>query len=641
MKQWEQYRTLKFSDIHPNFLLNLPPSDKWTILIDEAGDSFKANAEDNISNIRGRLAAIIVPGYCHLPDLSKNFHATEKNITKVENVMKRITSSKCGVLGISVDAIHSLDSELWYVGVETLIDLILHLLPIESKTDIKVLVEQRTEFEPKDSKFLNTSCAISLNRLARISPYRAELISISGKIIQKEDHPWNGYADTVAFCWGGPSAAKLLKQSGWINSCLLDFKPEKLCQIVDSILRQTPLDEQEWDDLINRRESGDSNTLVNELLTIQGQEAASDQTIWNKYLEHVQKHLYSKAINLYALGNQISWLKKWIPAEANLSPRMRLIWLTTQLAQANHLGQTDMITQYRKEFEDLCTLIYPEDAPLTCLTCLHVAVAYMNDFNFKTAYDVVKKWIAKDEAIPGRLYYGQVLSTIGQLNAFIGNQKEAAEACSLAIEKYEKLTEVSLIADNVNKTSSYKVIAMMDSDPVPENMTTELEKYLGRTLEEAADQFAVSANGGESYMHHIFLRYLVHVNTPELKPIIEKYLSHKAEWKTGQFHPWEMIQFYRALLQTDTAARKAYLEQAYNQVVQADDGTLKAIACVILGSLYYYDSSRKEELAELTQKVINMLPYLGEARVTALKNQLETPVEPLTLAKAVLPFNFR
>ena len=197
------------------------------------------------------------------------------------------------------------------------------------------------------------------------------------------------------------------------------------------------------------------------------------------------------------------------------------------------------------------------------------------------------------------------------------------------------------MANDINQTSSYKVIAMMDSDPVPENMTTELEKYLGRTLEEAADQFAVSAIDKESYMHHVFLRYLVHVNAPELKPIIEKYLSHKAEWKTDFGHPWELIAFYRALLQTDSAARNAYLDLAYKQVAQADDGTLKAIACVILGSLYYYDSSRKEELAELTQKVIDMLPYLGEARVKALKSQLESPVEPLAIAKAVLPFNFR
>ncbi len=387
-------------------------------------------------------------------------------------------------------------------------------------------------------------------------------------------------------------------------------------------------------------ESDNPNSLANALLRIQGQEAAADQTLWKEYLVHVQKHLYSKAIDMRKLGKQIAWLKAYMPDEESLLPRMRLLWLTTQLAQANHLGQIDMIAMYQKEFEELCTRIYPEDAPLTCWTALHIAVAYMNDFNFKTAYNVVKDWIGVDEAVPGRLYFGQVLSTVGQLNAFIGKLDAAVEAFNLAIDKFEMLTDPDEITGNVNQTYSYKVVAMMDSDTVPENMTAEMEKYLGRTLAEAADQFAVSDDPGEKYMHHVFLRYLVHVNTPELKPIIEKYLSHKDEWKTGYGHPWEMIAFYRGLLQTDSA-RIACLEQAYNQVAQTNDGTLKVIACVILGGLYYYDSSRKEELTALTQKVIDTMPYLGEARVAALKNQLETPVEPLTIAKAVLPFNFR
>lgn len=634
-------RTLEYSPIHPNFLPVLPPAKKWTVLVDDTGKVFSKEAQNSRNNTRGRLVGVIVPDYCELPDLKAGFHAVDEPFEAVKDVVQTVLKSPCGVLGISVDAIHALDGELWYVGIETLLDMILRLLPVDQKTSVEILVEQREGYTTDFSTLLSTSCSICLNRLSRSNPYRAEQISLTGKFIKKKDHLWNGYADTVAFCWGGSSVSSLLNQSNWINSCLLDFEPHKLCRAVDSLLRDVSLSSQEWNDLICRPDADKPNSLVKVLLDNQGKEAENNPELWNRYLEHVQKHLYSKAIDMRKLEKQIAWLKSYMPDDASFSPRMRLLWLTTQLAQANHLGQTDMITQYQKEFEDLCTLIYPEDAPLTCLTCLHVAVAYMNDFNFKTAYDVVKGWIGIDEAIPGRLYYGQVLSTVGQLNAFIGHQKEAVEACQAAIDKYKKLTNADEMAGNINQTSSYKVIAMMDSDPVPENMTTEMETYLGRTLEEAADQFAVSDDSGEKYMHHVFLRYLVHVNTPELKPIIEKYLSHKTEWKTGQFHPWEMILFYRALFQTDTAARKTYLDLAFKQVAQADDGTLKAIACVILGGLYYYDSSRKEELAELTQKVIDTMPYLGEARVEALKNQLESPVEPLAFAKAVLPFNFR
>lgn len=634
-------RSLEYSNIHPNFIATLPPAKNWTILIDETGSDFSSASQNSSGSSRGRIVAFVVPDYCKLPELPASYHSVNQKFETIQKVVDTITQSPCGVLGISLNALHSLNGELWYVGIETALDTILRLLPIEGKTSVTVHVEQRALFTPEMSTFLETTCSSCMNRLSRTYPNRAAQIELLGDIIKKSDHPLIGYADTVAFCWGGSSVASLLKSSGWVNSCLLDSKPEQLCKAIDVLQRQTPLDEQEWDDLINRREAGSPNSLAYALLTMQGQEASKDESLWNRYLEHVQKHLYSKAINLYALGNQIAWLKKWIPAEANFSPRMRLVWLTTQLAQANHLGQTDLITQYQKEFEELCSLIYPEDAPLTCLTCLHVAVAYMNDFNFKTAYNVVKDWIGKDEAISGRQYYGQVLSTVGQLNAFIGQQKAAVEACDAAIEKFKKLTNTDEMAGNINQTSSYKVIAMMDSNPVPENMIAEMEKYLGRTLEEAADQFAVSDAPAEKYMHHVFLRYLVHFNTSELKSVIEQYLSHKSEWKTEYGHPWELIQFYRALLQTDSAARKAYLDLAYKQVAQTNDGTLRVIACVILGGLYYYDSSRKEELAELTQQVIDTMPYLGEARVAALKNQLESPVEPLAIAKAVLPFNFR
>lgn len=640
-------KDLDLFEIHPNFISQLEPSEKWTIVIDDTGKKFSEEVFNNNlkETEKGKLAAVLVPSYTKLPNLPKGYHSTENpSLEAIGAAAMAIRSNPCGVLGISAESMHQFDGEYWYVTLEALINLIIRLLPLPEngqKTQLDIFVENRPDFGPQNSSVLQRLCDVSRNRLFRTNPSRAEQISINANVVFKTGHPWIGYADAVAFCWGGSSAKPILDKTKWKGTCLLDMNPEQLRYSIDSLQRSEPLTEQDWNDLINSPDAYVSNSLASILLDIQGREASKDENLWNRYLEYVQKHLYSKAINLYALGNQIAWLKKWIPAEATFSPRMRLLWLTTQLAQANHLGQTDMITQYQKEFEDLCTLIYPEDAPLTCLTCLHVAVAYMNDFNFKKAYDVVKGWIDKDEAIIGRQYYGQVLSTIGQLNSFIGRQESAVKAFNAAIDKFEKLTSADQMAGDINQTSSYKVIAMMDSNPVPDNLSTEMEKYLGRTLAEAADQFAVSDDPGEKYMHHVFLRFLVHVNSPELKPIIEKYLSHKADWKTAFGHPWELIDFYRALLQTDTADRIACLEHAYNQVAQTNDGALKVIACVILGGLYYYDSSRKEKLAELTQKVVEMMPYLGKDRVEALNRQLESPVEPLALAKAVLPFNFR
>lgn len=641
IRDWESYRSNEFSDDHPNFLSNLQPSKKWTILIDEAGDCFFNDAKDGASHSRGRLAAIIVPDYCKLPDLSANFHCRDLPNEVVKQIVDTIIQSPCGVLGIPVDALRKNDCELWYTGIETLIDLIVRLLPIDGKTSLDILVEQRTEYTPEKSAQLNAGCLQSLKRIVRSNPYRAAMIDVSARFINKSDHPWNGYADTIAHCWGGVSVSEALKDSRWINSCLLDFKPDLLRQIVNSVLRTKPLSEKEWDTLVARPSSGCQKMLANLLLKIQGVEARHDVNCWKKYFNYAQKQLNSSSVNFCAIGKQYNWLTLYAPNEVTFSPRRHLLWLTNQLTLLNYLGKTDFIVQYQKKLEELCAVVFPKDAPLTCQTTLQVASAYINDFNFKAAYDVVKGWIDVDETIPGSLHYGQLLSTIGQLNGFIGQHSAAIKACNLAIGHFEKIKNQDKRENNINQTLSYKVIAMMDSQTIPENMNQEMERYLGRTLMEAAERFAVTNNDNEKYMHHVFLRYLVHVNSPELKPIVDRYLSLASEWKTGNGHPWEMIQYYRALLQTELSNKKIALEQAYYNVFHSNNGTLDVIACVILGSLYYYNPRCKNELEELTQKVIETMPYLGKKRIEALTTQLKTPQEPLALAKAVLPFNFR
>ena len=529
IRDWESYRTNEFSDDHPNFLSNLQPSTKWTILIDEAGDYFFNDAKDGILHSRGRLAAIIVPDYCKLPNLSENFHSRDLPNEIVKQIVDTIIQSPCGVLGIPVDALRKQNCELWYTGIETLIDLIIHILPINGKTSLNILVEQRTGYTPQKSNQLNAGCLNCLKRLAASNPYRAKMIDISARFINKSDHPWNGYADTIAHCWGGFSVSEALKDSKWINSCLLDFKPDILRLIVNSILRTKPLSEQEWDAFVARPSKGCQKMLAHLLLKIQGEEARHDVKRWKKYFDYVQKQLNSGSVDYCALKKQLCWLKLYAPDEVTFSPRRELLWLTSQLTRINRQGKTDFVAHYQKELEELCSRVFTEDAPLTCQTTLQVASAYINDFNFKTAYDVVKGWIGVDKTVPGALYYGQVLSTIGQLNAFIGQENAAIDACNLAVDHFETLEDQDKKERNINQTLSYKVIAMMDSETIPENMTQEMEKYLGRTLMEAAERFAVTNFDNEKYMHHVFLRYLVHCNSPELKPVIDKYLSFASE----------------------------------------------------------------------------------------------------------------
>lgn len=82
-----------------------------------------------------------------------------------------------------------------------------------------------------------------------------------------------------------------------------------------------------------------------------------------------------------------------------------------------------------------------------------------------------------------------------------------------------------------------------------------------------------------------------------------------------------------------------HLRKAYD-IAKCGDLTLQVIAAVILGSIYFYDESVKQEFEKLVQYVRSLLPKLGE-RGKVLEQQLLRNIEPLDFAKLVLPFNFR
>ena len=105
-----------------------------------------------------------------------------------------------------------------------------------------------------------------------------------------------------------------------------------------------------------------------------------------------------------------------------------------------------------------------------------------------------------------------------------------------------------------------------------------------------------------------------------------------------------MIEFYRALLLPEGPARIDWLRRAA-QLAEAEPGaTLKAIAAVVHGArLAVGDESAMDDLKRILDELPELLPDLGDDRLAALRGQLDpaTRLDPLALAKTVLPFNFR
>ena len=166
-----------------------------------------------------------------------------------------------------------------------------------------------------------------------------------------------------------------------------------------------------------------------------------------------------------------------------------------------------------------------------------------------------------------------------------------------------------------------------------------MERYLGGSVVDIASRLATSMEDKDKYHHHILLRYLTQSKNMDAT---KAYLEAKSNWKIGEGHPWEMIEFYRALLVDDDGERKKHFDNAF-QIAQNEGGaTLQVIASVILGGERYYNHDMDgKKLQACIESALSAVPSLGQKRINALKQQVTNPIPPLELAKIVLPFNFR
>jgi hypothetical protein len=235
----------------------------------------------------------------------------------------------------------------------------------------------------------------------------------------------------------------------------------------------------------------------------------------------------------------------------------------------------------------------------------------------------------------GIRYYGRMFSSLGQHESFMGNFERADEYFRIAMKCYEKLAEGR--EGEISQTMSYYVINKLDYEKDYKTLLPLMEEYLGGEIEAVMGGFATSSEPKDKYKHAIALRFLIEIDSEF--PALKSYMQMKKEWKTAVGHPWEMIEFYRALLVTNPEQTLAHLHNAYKIALEGGS-TLMLIASVILGGIYFYDSSVKEEYIGLVNCVKESLPALGN-RIDVLEKHAVEKMKPLDLAKAVLPFNFR
>lgn len=631
---------------HPNDIYRLLPSEHWELFIDESGRD-----EDFVTGKGGIIAGVLNDKSNPLPPQPPLHAATDMSVEAIASgdalLDGLIHHPNAGVLVVPIRAYHSVSG--WGSAVSSLIDLVLRLLPLREegkKSRVTVYIEAREPYS-KDENFifLRDACRFAL---ARDFPARAERISIEIRKMSKEN-PYNAYPDLVAnTCFAkGEFAKERLKRTGWQRTCFLNFESREIEKVLDCFHSGARLPVMLWDALLRESGAKENHSIVDALLDRFGEEARLTLSVWRGYLDNVIAHLNSKAIDMRLLERQIDWLQRFQPEGVRMPLRLQLGWLTAKLAAKNHRGGV-LDADEKAKFAELTDRLFEEDAPLTCWATLNVAVAMTNVFDFSSALEFVEHYLAKVgiPAVVGKRYYAQLLSTQGQHLAFLGRNAEAASCFKSAISMFGTLSEGRAIVGESDQTRAYLLAAAMDEPAFPDD---ELRAITGQyiagnasasveQLESVTQRLAKSTAKADKYHHHLLLRYILSGRADDRLRVA--YCACAADWKTEYGHPWEMIEFYRAMLCKDKEQRVNHLKRAL-ELAAGGDLTLQVIATVILGALIAEGAADSAAYTTKVDSIIAQLPALGADRIAALREQATSPQPGLRLAARVLPFNFR
>lgn len=549
---------------------NLIPSALWTLLIDETGDSFDSRHSGR--GLRGRFVGILLPDSVSLSELS-SFHATESSLDEIDKTLQALLDQPVGVFGIAVDDLPETEGERWVDGVMETIHWVWRLLPIDksmNKSSLNILIEQRGTYEAGQD--WNAVRRELMRGWAALDSERAKQIGISLELIEKDDHSYNGYVDAVAFTWGSSNVASVdrLKKSGLLGTCLHEGNGPTLRTLWDAMAREDNIAGSDWRWLISLLESEDERSIAGSLLKRIGESSKLNIKKWEIFFKEVRDHLESKAVNLIGLGRECEWLEKYKPADAIVPNTLKLGWLTSKLALANHMGETHR-KDIEREIEDMSAKVLDEDARLVCLADLHRAVLATNRFDFAAAEQSLIRWKDMPTMIPGLQMTARVESSFGQHLAFQGFYSEARDKFNKAVELFNRMSDEQAAIGEKEQTLNYLAIATMDDINIPHGMKKDAVEKVTGPVKKAIAELSSDNQDRLKYTQHLLVRYLAHCGTEEEK---NEYLKYKDKWTFSKGHPWQLIEFYRGLLvhplEPDLAAR--HFENAWELATIAGQG---------------------------------------------------------------------
>lgn len=628
---------------HPNSLPHLKPQPFWQVLIDETGAQFGQDATNTplASPDLGRVVALTVPGgQAVLPEIGPH-HATEQSHQHNDTLVQRLLEAPVGILGFTVKDQGILHAYSWFSAIHTLCRWVLRHLPMHTGQPVRVdfLIEQRGNAGAD----LATVAELLTAELHKLDAERFANIRVNLAFIDKTDHPYNGYVDTIAHTWGSPAAASKdrLKKSAWLEHCLLRPTDETLGRLLLA-MDGDPLSNHDWLTLIGQLKALPEHSLAETSLQQLGEQVAREPELWQQYVTHISRELAGKHYRLAELVPALNWLQQHTPAEHALPAALELQWLAGKLAVANHLGQLNMEMVAR--CFALAEQLKEEDARLVAEVLLRLVVSATNSYQFELAGQVLNHLEQLPAVALGLQNQGKLLSSRGQVLAFMGRQPEATQHFEQALAVFARLSNTDLGNREQAQTGLYRLFALLDDTAVSDaDWAREAEQYtqahLGKDLPATLRALAYSQEP-QRWLHHLLLRALC-LRPGLAQAYVIHYVQQEHEWQAGDYHPWPLIGFYRGWL-LYRLGRKQDAHEHWQQALACctqGGATLQWMSHVLAGVINSLGGKAEPLNVHQLQRLHRQIPKLPLAAAGALDANASHEQRWRCLAKC-LPFNF-
>ena len=363
----------------------------------------------------------------------------------------------------------------------------------------------------------------------------------------------------------------------------------------------------------------------------------------NKELK--QKLLYSLEARYLDKDRDMGKLRKYFPEimpfveseEEDAKTATKLLFTSIRLQKANHEGNPEEIREDLKDYDEKRERALELREFESVADCeLNLAVHYNDEFLFDEALKTISR--NKSYFNSFRLpTFGKFQSTLGQ-NMSINKQFDAADKyfCE-ALKSFRESEEQNKLKE-IDQTTVYRMFNLLEwKNPEYPQM---FRNFFGKPADVAA-KFAKENSTADQYRHHLFIRSVFECS--ELAEYKQAYLAESKYWEYWPQHPWQLIEFYRAMLMDDEAKSYKHLENALEICdFEAHGGIIALMGAVLAAAGIAKCPSKKEELKRKSLKFIEKAGSVaGAGKILGdLRQRLEEDRDFDSVLE-FLPFNYR